>query len=169
MTSNVVARIAGWSAILSVLAIVPAILLVVTNSGQDTPLGTTLFLLSTVLLAPVFYALYVLHRAQAQSIALVALVLGLLCIVAGVIAPTPTVNAMIFNASSLLGGIAIMLFGYLGLTHPKMPRALAVVAILLGVASAVSIVVDIVGLGLIVLIVVWLLWLAWLLLRGKLI
>lgn len=169
MSSNNLARIAGWSAILSVVALVPAFLLAVANSGQDTSIGTTLFLLSTVLLAPVFYALYVFHRSQAQSIALVALVLGVLCIAAGVIAPTPTVNAMIFNASSLLGGIAILLFGYLGLGNPKMPRALAVVAILLGVASAVSIVVDIVGLGLIVLIVVWLLWLAWLLLRGKLI
>lgn len=172
MSSNVLARIAGWSSILSVLLFVPAIALTVMNSGKDTPLATVLFLLSTAVLAPIFYALFVFHRARAQTVALIALVLGIISVVAGIIAPTPTSNAMIFNASSVLGGIALVLFSYLGFQNAKMPRALSIIGILLGVVSILSGVLSsmgmILGSLLLPLFIVWLLWMGWLFLKGRL-
>src|SRR5512141_3035134 len=87
MKSNVLARLAGWSGILCAPVFLAAIALIVQNSGKDTPPATILFAVSTVLLAPVFYALFVFFRAQVQAVALIALVLGIISVVAGVIAP----------------------------------------------------------------------------------
>lgn len=174
MKSNVLARIAGWSGILSVLAFVAAIGMIVSNSGKDTQLSTVFFLANTVLLAPLFYALFVFYRPQAPTLALIALVLGLISFVAGMIAPTPDSNALIFNTSSVLGGVAIVLFSFLGFQNAKMPRALAIIGVILGIASILSAVLDSIGEGIfgvvvLPLFIIWALWLSWLFLKGELI
>ena len=176
MSSNVLARVAGWSSILSVLVFVVSFILTGLNSGKDTPLTTVLFLVSNVLIVPVFYALYVFHRAQAQMIALIALILGTISMVLALFAPTPTSNPLLFQASSALFGIAILIFGYLGFQNAKMPRALAISAILIGVVALAATALalssnamsDMLGLVLIILYLVWALWLGWLFLKGKL-
>ena len=176
MTSKVLARIAGWSSILSVLVFIVAFVLVAASSGTDTPLTIALFLISSVFIAPVFYALYVFHRSQAQAITLTALIVGIIAVGLSVIAPTPTSNALLFNTSSVLFGIAILIFGYLGLQNAEMPRPLAIIAILTGimalVATALTLgalaIADLLSLAFIVLFLVWASWLGWLLLKGKL-
>jgi hypothetical protein len=176
MTSNNLARIAGISGVLSVLGFVAGAVLSPDpmNPGAQ---ATLLFLLSTLLIAPIFYGLYVFHRPHAQTIALIALILGLIAVVLGLFAPTPTSNPMLFNLSTGLLGVVVLVFGYLGLQNSKMPRVLAIIAIVTGilvlVATALTAVAaaiaETVSFVYIILFVIWALWLSWLFLKGKLI
>ena len=95
----------------------------------------------------------------------------------GLVAPTPDSNPMLYNASFLLFGIAIVVFGYLSLSNIKLPRAVAILMLVLGVLALIDFVFnlavpslgDLVGMGVVLLFLIWSLWLSWLFLKGKLI
>lgn len=115
----------------------------------------------------VFYALYVFHHPESAGLSLAGLVLWIAAGVANFASLFDMKNNTLYAAASLLFALPLLLFGYLAYRSAKMPRGLAVMALLSGVAWAVTGLVSFgspsIGLVLtLVSTVFWVVWLVWL-------
>jgi uncharacterized membrane protein len=178
MTSNVLRRVAGWSGIASALVFILAFGLTASNAQNPTgSLGLILFAASNILSLPLLYGLFVLFRGQSlQAVNFVALIAGVVSNLAGIFGPTPDSDPLLFNSSFLLFCVSILCFGYLGYQNAKLPRAAAILALVIGILGVVNLILnftsnmgDLLGLAVAGLDIVWSIWVGVLFLREKLI
>ena len=134
MSNSNLYRIAGWSAILSVL-LTFGLFGAMATSGRGAAF-VAISIVASVLGAIVFYALYLFHRAQSAMLSLAMLICGLIGLVlenigAGPESP-PTMIAI------ALYGVAFLILGYLGYSHTQMPHWVAILAYIVGLVSLIG-------------------------------
>jgi len=177
MSNSNLFRIAGYIAILTPLLWVGAFGLGAVNPALT---GLLLAVASIIFLVPV-YALYIVHRAESSGLALGAVILTVVGLIVSPFAGDPTVpaNATLYGGSSIVFGIGVFLFGWLAYKSAKMPRGLAIAALIAGVLSLVAGIAylggtgladlaNLLNFGLIIPFFVWMIWLGRLFLSGKL-
>lgn len=159
MANNQLFRFAGWCAalavVLSVLAFVP---FAAATSGSTLVISTLTLLVLTV----VFYALYVVHRAESAGLSLAGLVLWVLAGAVNFFSLLSQNDESLYKAANLLFALPLLVFGLLAYRSSKMPRGVALLALVGGVAWAIAGFIPF-GMALSYLTtVIWLAWLVWL-------
>jgi hypothetical protein len=174
MPSNRFFRIAGWCALASALLLVAAAVSFPLGAGTVGGVLEIVFLLTLVF---VFYALYVTHRSESRWLSLAGMILVFPAIGMDVASMTNYGNTLLGSLWYLLLSLPFLVFGFLAFGSAKMPRGLAVVALVIGVAYVVSgaagllgsqNLADSVSLIPMVLTLVWLVWLCRVFLSGRL-
>jgi len=159
-------RIAGWSAL--VIILLNALDMLIFPSGKPTGTEMILEIVSLLVFTFVFYALYLSHRPESAGLSLAGLILWLPAFGVNLAAILNFGNTFLSNLGTLLFSLPFLIFGYLAYRSTRMPRGLAVVALLAGVFYLVTGLAELVGIvaiaevgGLvsIVLLVVWAVWL----------
>lgn len=167
-------RIGGIAAIAS--AILYVLSLGVAFTGSTGSLGTTLYIVSSLLFLGVLIVLYVELRIEAALPVLIALtLLGALTIWSLFLNPTEI--SPIFGPFALAYGIGFVLLGWLQHRSSRYPNGTGVLAIVTGVIAVIAGValiagasIDVFGLlnlALSVPFVIWLVWLSWIFLKGE--
>jgi hypothetical protein len=134
MTNNNLFRIAGWCALAGAVSMVLAVV-----SFMIVPvLGGILEILFLLLLIVVFYALYVAHSSESGVLSLVGLILLIAAIVVDVVSMQNYGSTFLSNLWYLLFSFPFLIFGFLAWRSNRMPRGLAVVALLAGVTYFIS-------------------------------
>lgn len=177
MSNNNLSRLAGYAAIVG-----PLIWIVALGAGAVNPAITgPLLVVGTLVFLVVVYALYFVHRVESSGLALGAAFLTTVGMIASLFAGDPSVpaNATLYGVSTVVFGVGIVLFGWLAYNSAKMPRGLAIAALLSGVISLAAGIAYLGGSGLldlanllnfgsIIPFFVWMIWLGRLFLSGKL-
>jgi hypothetical protein len=177
MSNSNLFRIAGYGAILS-----PVLWIVALGVGALNPaLTSPLLVVASIIFLPAVYALFVVHRAESFGLALSAALLTAIGLIVGTFAGDPSVpaNAPLYGGSSIIMGAGIVLFGWLAYKSTKMPRGLAIAALITGVLTLLGGITYLAGIGttalgnllnygLIIPYIVWMIWLGRHFLSGKL-
>jgi hypothetical protein len=141
MTNNNLFRTAGWSALAGAIIMVVAMV-----SFMLAPmLGGILEFLFLLLLIYIFCALYVVHRSESKGLSLAGLVLLVAAVVADVISMQNYGNTFLSNLWYLLFSFPFLIFGFLAWRSDRMPRGLAVLALLAGATYFISAVGGLLG------------------------
>ncbi len=166
-------RIAGWCALLSVLLLVGAIF----SFAIAEWVGVGFEYASLLALLVVLYALYVVHRRDSAALSLVGLILLPVALVADAVSGANYGNATLVNIWYLTFSLPFLVFGFVIFRSARMPRGVAVLALLVGfvylVAGAGGFLqgadfADSVSALALLPMVVWLVWLGRVLLSGRL-
>jgi hypothetical protein len=165
MTENKLFRLTGWCALFGVLFMLAAMVSFPLGAGT---LGGILEILFLLLLIIVFYGLYVAHRSESAGLALAGLLLLILAIGVDIVSMQNYGNALLGNLWYTLLSLPFLIYGFLAYRSARMPRGLAVVALLAGIFFFISGVggflvnpdfADNVSLISFLLMLVWLVWL----------
>ncbi|CAG0953554.1 hypothetical protein GPROT1_00276 [Gammaproteobacteria bacterium] len=176
MSNRNLFRIAGFSTFLTLVLYLGGF-----GVGAANPalVGPFLAVASIVFLV-VVYALYVVHRAESSGLAIGAALLTAVGLIVSVLAGDPnTPTNILYAVSAIIFGVGIVLFGWLAYNSAKMPRGLAIAALVAGALSLSAGFFDLGGNGLldvanllnfgsIIPFFVWMIWLGRLFLTGKL-
>jgi len=130
MTDNKFFRVAGWVTLVSALLMLAAFVSFPLGAGM---VGGVLEILGLLGLIFVFYALNVTHRSQAKGLSLAGFILGVAAIAVDVYAMVNNGPPFLSNLWYFLFSLPFLIFGYLAFKGTKMPRGLAVVALVAGV------------------------------------
>jgi uncharacterized membrane protein YwaF len=141
MSANKLFRTAGWCALAGAIAMIAAMVFF-----MIAPLvGGILEYISLLLLVFVFCALYVAHRAESKWLSLAGLILLIAAIGADVFSMANYGNSTLGNLWYLLFSFPFLIYGFLSFRNARMPRGLAVVALLAGLILFVSGVIGLLG------------------------
>jgi hypothetical protein len=135
MTGNKLFKTAGWCALAGGLLMLAAFISFPLGAGM---FGGILEILGLLVLIFVFYALYVIHRVQSAGLSLAGLILGIAAIVVDVYSMINNGPVFLYNLWYTLLAAPFLIFGYLAYQNARMPRGLAVVALVAGVLFLVS-------------------------------
>jgi hypothetical protein len=139
MNNNKLYRTAGWCALASVVCL-PLALVSFMLSGTAPSvgmLGMVFEVLSLLLVVYVFYALSIAHRPESSWLGIAATIIMVVAIAVDLISQQFKTN-FLFGLWYLLFSLPYLIFGYLGLRSARMPRILAVLALLGGGISFVG-------------------------------
>ena len=128
MSNDKFFKIAGWCALGCVVAMVAAMIFLLIAPA----LGVVLEILFLLMLAFVFYALYVTHRSESSNLSLAGLVLAGIAILADLISLLSEGTVFLVSLWYLLLALSLLIFGYLAWSSSKMPRGLAIAALVAG-------------------------------------
>jgi hypothetical protein len=140
MSNNNFTRIAGIAGILSVVLAVAGYMTTGTTSSMPSgPLFVTLTVASNLAGIIFVVGLYLLYRAEAATLSLVAVgvsvVGGLLFIIIGVFMSYDFNNPLLMIADISVYVVGVPLFSWLAYQSGKMPRPLAIIGFLAGLAG----------------------------------
>jgi hypothetical protein len=140
MSNNNFTRIAGIAGILSVVLAVAGYMTTGTTSSMPSgPLFVTLTVASNLAGIIFVVGLYLLYRAEAATLSLVAVgvsvVGGLLFIIIGVFMSYDFNNPLLMIADIFVYVVGVPLFSWLAYQSGKMPRPLAIIGFLAGLAG----------------------------------
>jgi hypothetical protein len=140
MSNNKLFRTAGWCALVGALSMVAAVVSFIFSGAAPIAgmVGGILEYISLLLLVFVFYALSIAHRSESKGLGLAGLILLIVAIVVDVVAYVNYGNTILSNLWFLLLSLPFLIFGFLAFRSARMPRGLAVVALLAGVTSFIS-------------------------------
>ena len=135
MSNNNLFRIAGWCAYVTALVMLA---FHVFPGGAPASVALILSIVTFLGLTVIFYALFVTHRPEAAMLSLAGLILWLIVFVLNLISlGTNSGNTFLSNLGSVLWPLPFLIFGYLAYRSARMPRGLAVLALLTGVVALV--------------------------------
>jgi hypothetical protein len=166
MSNNNLFRIAGWCALLTVLLTVVS--LGIFTASPTSSLAVILTMVGVVVLTPVFYALYVVHRSESAGLSLAGLVLWIAAAVLQIISLANPTNSALYAVAGMAFALPILIFGFLAYRSTRIPRGLAVVVLLTGVVWLIAGAISFNGQTTLAVVtnlvatVVWLVWLVWL-------
>lgn len=159
MSNTNLYRVAGWSAILSILFSFGMFVLIGGGRGGAFMVVSIIAGLFTII---ALYGVYVFHRPQAPALSLAMLVcaaVGLILENLGMGPDTP-----MGMVTSVIYGTTFLLVGYLGYGNAQMPRWLAICAYVVGFASLATAVASALGqvsVASTVPLVLFVAWIAW--------
>jgi hypothetical protein len=130
MTNNKLFRTAGWCALASALLMLAAFISFPLGAGM---IGGVLEILGLLVLIFVFYALYVAHRSEAKGLSLAGFILVVAAIVVDVYSMINNGPPFLYNLWYLLLSLPFLIFGFLAYKSTRMPRGLAVLALVAGI------------------------------------
>ena len=133
MNNSKLFRTAGWCALVSAILIPLAMVgFILSGTAPSAGMVGMIFeILSLVLLVYVFYALYIAHRSEAKWLGLAGLILSIAAIVVDILSQQNS-STFLFGLWYLLFSLPFLIFGFLALRSSRMPRGLAVLALLAG-------------------------------------
>jgi hypothetical protein len=102
------------------------------------PFGAVVEILFLVMLAIIFYGLYVAHRSEWAGLSLAGLVLGILALVTNLVSMANYGNTVLSNLWYLMLSLPLAVFGFLGYRSGRMPRVLSVLILLAGILFLVT-------------------------------
>jgi len=139
-------------------------------AGAPPALASTAYAASTICFLVTLYALYLVHRREASTPALVTTLLLAVSMVASLfIDPTDLSNPLIL-VLTVLYGVGSLLLAWLAQRSPQMPRGMAILLLAIGLLTLVMLpfmlsgateLVGIMNLVVGLVYVIWLLWLGW--------
>ncbi len=136
MAANTLYRLAGWSALLSVVFSFGLFGVLMATNGDRGALFNGVFILASLFSVITFYGLYVFHRPQAAGLSLIMLGAGVASMILEGLGSGP--GSPLTLGAQALGGVAYLLLGYLGYNNSQMPRGLALSAYAVGVLGALA-------------------------------
>ena len=166
MSNNNLFRFAGWCALLTVLLTV--VTLGIFMASPTSSLAAILTMAGVVVLTPVFYALYVIHRSESAGLSLAGLLLWIAAAVLQIASLANPTNSALYAVAGMAFALPILIFGFLAYRSTRIPRGLAVVALLTGVVWVIAGAISFNGQTTLAQVtslaatVVWLVWLVWL-------
>lgn len=177
MSNSGLFRMAGYASLVTTLLWIVSL-----GVGSVNPaLASPIFAAATIVFMVPVYALYIVHRAQSSGMALGAALLTAVGLIATLFTGDPAVpaNAILYEFSYVVFAIGIVLFGWLAYHSAKMPRGLAIAALVSGVLSLVVAIAYAGGTGMAEIanllnygsnipFFVWMIWLSLVFLSGKL-
>jgi len=168
-------RLAGWCALVAVLLLVAVF--VTLSVAPTSPAGMILAIVGVLVLTPVFYALYVTHRAESAGLSLAGFVLWIPAAAVDLYSLANPANTFLYNLDCILFSLPFLIFGFLAYRSARMPNGLAVMGLLSGIFYLLTGVAGFIGsatlgmvasLGSFVFMVIWLVWLWRIFVSGKL-
>jgi hypothetical protein len=166
-----------------IAAIVSAVLYIVSmglwmgagEAGSPPPAAAAAYAASSLVFIVTLVALYVFHRSTSPGLSLAATLLLAVALVAGIfVDPTDMTNPVIMLMTACYG-VGSLLLAWLAFRSAHLPRGVAILLLLIGVASLVMILpmvtgaadlVNVANLLIGILYIVWALWLGWVFIRG---
>ena len=164
MKNNQLYRIAGWCALVTALLM----LLIPVVRSVPPAIGMTLNIVILLGITFVFYGLSAAHRAESAGLSLAGLILWLLSLMLTLVGFLTAISNSLSSLGSLLWALPFLIFGYLAWRSARMPRLLAVLALMTGVVYLLLAVAGFMGSagfvnsGNLVGDILMLIWLAWL-------
>ena len=134
MSNTKLFRIAGWCALVAALSMLAAVVFFMIAPT----VGGILEILFLLLLIVIFYALYVAHRSESKGLSLAGLILLIAAILVDVVSMQNYGNITLGNLWYLLFSLPFLIFGFLAFRSSRMPRGLAVLALLAGVTYFIA-------------------------------
>jgi hypothetical protein len=134
MSNEKLFRIAGWCALGCVVVMIAALISIMLSPSVGVFLEI-LFLLGLIV---VFYALYVAHRSEAGKLSLAGLVLAAAAVVVDLLSLLNEGNVFLLSLWYVLISLAFLIIGYLAWRSSKMPRGVAVAALVAGAFSLIT-------------------------------
>lgn len=149
-------RYAAWSAFLSAIMTILGLVTLMVFFALGEPWGTLNDITSVILalsILPVLLILHRLHRNAAQTISLVALVIGGIAMLVAAVFQTLLIlkviafaqTAVVVPATFGVLGASLMIYGYLARTNQSLPPRLALVSMIAGVGYVLVILGIIIG------------------------
>lgn len=135
MSNNNLFRIAGWCAILA--ALLMGSFFVVLSIAPTSGIGEILAILGVLVLTPVFYTLYVVHRAESTALSLAGFILWIPAGILDIASLFNPADTLLYAVDSLLFALPFLIFGFLAYRSARMSRGLALMALLSGIAWAI--------------------------------
>jgi hypothetical protein len=190
MPNAELSRYAGWSAFVSAVATILGLVTLIIFFTLGEPWGTLNDITSVILalsIIPVSLMLHRLHRRDAPTISLAALVIGVIAILVAAVFQmlliikviTYAQTAVVVPAAFGLFGASLMVFGSLGRTNMSLPRRLTLLSIVAGAGYVLTIagiilggqehpLTAIGGLTAVICYPIWAIWFGRIVLSGKL-
>jgi hypothetical protein len=133
MNNNRLFRTAGWCALASAIGIPFAMVLFIYSGNAPFAgmVGMIFEIISMMLLVFVFYTLSVAHRSESKWLGFAGMILFIVSIVVDIVSQQVQ-SAFLFGLFYLLFSMPYLIFGYLALRSTRIPRGLAVLALLAG-------------------------------------
>jgi hypothetical protein len=127
-------RTAGWCAIASVLLTVLAMVSFIFSGAAPSAgmIGMSFEVISLLLLVFIFYVLAIAHRAESKWLGFTGVILLVIALVVDIV-------------SQQVNNTILLIFGYLGLRSARMPRWLAMLALLGGGITFIAGVIGLLG------------------------
>ncbi len=144
MEKNSLFRLAGWSAYLSAAATIIGAVTLILFFSVGAPFGVindTVSVVGSLVIIPILYALYSLHRANVPGTSLAALVIGTVAmLVAAGLQTLLVLKIITFEQTAVtvpsaygVVGLSLVAFNYLAYVNGSFPRKLAVWGIAAGI------------------------------------
>ena len=139
-------RTAGWCAIASVLLTVLAMVSFIFSGAAPSAgmIGMSFEVISLLLLVFIFYVLAIAHRAESKWLGFTGVILLVIALVVDIVSQQVN-NTILFGLWYLLFSMPYLIFGYLGLRSARMPRWLAMLALLGGGITFIAGVIGLLG------------------------
>jgi Domain of unknown function (DUF4386) len=146
MTHNKLFRTAGWCSLVAAISIPFALISFILSGTAPSAgmIGMIFEILSLLLLVFVFYALSIAHRAESKWLGFAGLILFIASIVMDILSQQAQ-SAVLFGVYYMLFSLPFLIFGYLAWRSNRMPRLLAVLALLTGGITFIAGVIDLFG------------------------
>jgi hypothetical protein len=139
-------RSAGWGALADAILLPLAMVSFVLSGAVPIAgmVGMLLEILSLLLLVFVFYALSVAHRSESRWLGFAGMILLVAALVVDVVSQQYQ-TSFLFGLWYLLFSLPFLIFGYLAWRSARMPRGLAVLALLTGAITFIAGVLGLLG------------------------
>jgi hypothetical protein len=178
MNYKSVVRYGGLAAIVSAVLYIASIGFWMSGSAAAAPppAATLTYAASSVVFLVTLYALYLIHRAEAQALTLVGIAVMAGSAIASLFVNTSDTGNPLLVVLAVGYGLGALILGWLAYRSPRLRPGIGIAALLTGVLSLVMVpfmlagASDLVGLLNLILSVpylVWLFWLGWHCFTGK--
>jgi len=166
MSNNNLFRLAGWCAALSIVLTLASFAMY--TFSPASPVNTILATIALLAVTVVYYALSVFHKKDSAALSMAGLVLWIAAAAANFASLMDFSNNVLYAVASLLFALPLLIFGYVAYRGARMPRGLAVAALLSGVLWAIVGFISFGGnwsTGMVITLLAtltWVVWLGWL-------
>lgn len=143
-------RFAGWSGYLSAIATILGAVTLILFFSVGAPFGVindTISVIGSLVIIPILYALYSLHRSNAPGTSLAALIVGTIAmLVAAGLQTLLVINVITYEQTAItvpsaygVVGLSLIAFNYLAYVNGSFPQKLAVWGIAAGIGYVLAI------------------------------
>ncbi|MBL7830818.1 MAG: hypothetical protein JNK41_07320 [Saprospiraceae bacterium] len=166
MVDKKVIQISRWCALSAVVLMVS--FLVMISIAPSSSVGVLLAIAGILILTPVFYALYLIHRSESAILSLTGFIIWFPAAALDLASLLNHDNIMIYIIDCFIFSLPLMIFGFLAFKSEKMPNGISLMALLSGIFNLISGVATLynnktigmfTGMGGLVFMLIWFTWL----------
>ena len=170
MNTQSLFRYGGIAAIVSVITFIIVLVLIGMTGNSTSSLVMAAYAITTLTSLVTFYALYVIHRTEAATLSLAALVTVVLSSLLSFGADYNNPSSPLMLGITILYALGGLLYGWLGYRSPRQLRAGGITALIVGGLAALAAIFAAIGsieLADTVLMIANLVWIVWFLLLAR--
>lgn len=130
MSDKKVIQISRWCALLAVVLMLSFFILI--SIAPSSNLGVLLALAGILILTPVFYALYLIHRSESAILSLAGLIFWLPAGALDMASLINHENTLIYIIDCFIFSVPLMIFGYLAYKSKIMRNSIAIMPLVSG-------------------------------------